>query len=132
MIKLLALCFLAMQISSEFCKKGCLSCMKNVSTDTTKECKICDTGYYLKDKECHVTDLPNCLSVSQAGTCLQCKGGYHIDTSTQKCVEVENKIDNCKYYNATGCSSCEKDFIINNSACSKVTTPINKCASYSS
>lgn len=87
------------------------------------------------DLSCALSDLSNCLILSQDNTCIYCADNYYLDNATKKCVAVDNakKVANClSYDSAQNCSSCAKNFLKTNNTCVAITTVIANCGSYSS
>lgn len=131
MFKTLAICLIAMYVTSEPCQKGCLRC-QNENNTTTKICTVCNPNGYIFDpakdnKECKAIgdDLDNCSVYSANGVCLVCDLNYFL--SEGKCVAVTTRITDCLLYESlTTCRSCYNKKIIADDKLSCVTPTTEK------
>ena len=63
---------------------------------TAPTCSVCADGYFVKANVCVATNIPNCLTISDAGLCTACKTGFAIALDGATCVSALNFItDNC-------------------------------------
>ena len=121
-------------VSSQ-CTDGCLKCDK--IDEKTSVCEVCDTqAFYVPFGTglCIKLEVENCeipTTDRSVTKCLRCNAGYIMDSITNKCKEVVNKIDKCERYDPQAqCFLCEVNYYILESACTVVDPPIGNCRNY--
>ena len=125
---ILTIC-LALSLTQQICKEGCLKC------DANDNCLICDLSkkFFLDAGTCKLSDKTNCLLVGNDGNCLACNLDFFLDSNTKNCVAVDTtkKITNCASYSATQiCNACVTAYFLKDAKCSAVTKSISNCSLY--
>ena len=117
--------------TKNLCTKGCLKCTFDF------KCLICDTTNFYKsiNNTCEKIIKPNCSKINLQGDCLTCKTSYWLNSTTKKCVLVENEkiVKNCVLYsNSQICKACEPHFFIDGGICKGVdmTAQLMNCKVY--
>ena len=99
------------------------------------KCFKCVTNHYLNEDGLCIFRrffIENCeVYKKNKDSCLYCEHGYYFDKLNQVCVEISDKIKNCKEYkNDNKCKTCKKNFYLYNNKCSKVKRRIIGCQIY--
>lgn len=97
-------CFEEFYQNDGFCqeRKSAIATNQNCKTKNpiSDTCLECVEGFFLKADGLECIAFPagieNCRLYLDEKTCIGCAGDYFLKDN--KCMEVQNKIDNCEYY----------------------------------
>ena len=128
--------------AANWCKAGyCKQCSYSLTSQEVKSCASCGKGVSTiaadganAGFECKESSaIANCEHVYQETIlstlkCGMCKNGFFV--SSNACVAVTTKIDNCDYYaTATNCGVCSSGYVnsVDFTSCVKVSADIPNC-----
>ena len=106
--------------------------------DIVGDCDICKPGYYYNAvaKACQqvVEDeiVENCEYYNKTSTCIQCKTGFYLDSSSL-CLEFKNGIEGCikpKESNPSLCEKCIRGKLLSTLGTACLDKPEGTCSSF--
>jgi len=131
MLKQLLICYIAIQQTTQSCKKGCLSC------NTSNQCILCDlsSDYYLNttSNSCDLASTENCVGYNTQGVCTVCGPSHYVNNAKCAAVASEKLLanTNCLVWStAQNCIGCKTNYLLEGTTCKQVTSPLANCSDH--